>query len=188
MFDKAIFGLGNPEDRYQHTRHNVGEQAVRAYLRDTARGGRFKEDGFSLVYRLKPYLIVLPQTYMNLSGVAVKDILDAYSLPPENCLIVYDDVSLPFGQLRLRERGGAGGQKGMASIIEQLQTQAIPRLRIGIDDGVAKSDLSRFVLQEFTTQQREQLALIFKRTTKAICTFFEKDIHVAMNLYNGPAL
>jgi len=188
MFKKAIFGLGNPGDRYNHTRHNIGVQAVQAYVRTTPKRVNPEADGFSLVYRLEPYLLIIPQTYMNLSGVAVKDILDTYALLPENCLIVYDDVSLPFGHLRLRESGGAGGQKGMASVIEQLQTKAIPRLRIGIDDGAVKTNLSEFVLEDFSAKEGEKLPLILGRTSQAICAFLEENMHHAMNLYNGSAL
>lgn len=188
MFNKAIFGLGNPEDRYRHTRHNVGVQAVETYVQTKSKNPHPEEDGFSLVYRLEPHLLVLPQTYMNLSGVAVKDILDSYQLSPADCLIVYDDANLPFGHLRLRERGGPGGQKGMASVIEQLQTQAIPRLRIGINDGKPRSDLSAFVLADFTAQEREKLPLILTRAAQAIQAFLEQNILQAMSLYNGPAL
>lgn len=185
---KAVFGLGNPGDRYLHTRHNVGAAAVLAYLEYSEFKSSPREDGFSLVYSLENQLCVLPQTYMNLSGVAVADIVNAHRLNLENCLMAYDDVSLPFGQLRLRPSGSSGGQNGMASVIEHLHSEEIPRLRIGIGNPIAPGKLVDYVLAPFSDAEREQLPNVLKQAAAAIECFMNAGLLSAMNRFNGPAI
>jgi len=187
---KAVFGLGNPQDRYAHTRHNIGASAVSEFVRRHHPKSAFKEEGFSLVCAADHHLLVLPQTYMNLSGVAVGDIASHYHLAPENCLIVYDDVAIPFGHLRIRRSGRAGGQNGMRSVIEHLQSQDIPRLRIGIGptEPGNQGDLSEYVLTRFDAEEQARLPALLKQATACISCFLEHGVESAMNRFNGEAI
>lgn len=185
---KAVFGLGNPGDRYLHTRHNVGAEAVLAYLKHIEFKSSPQEEGFSLVYSVGNQLCVLPQTYMNLSGVAVADVVNAHRLNFENCLIAYDDVSLPFGHLRLRPGGSSGGQNGMASVIEHLHSEEISRLRIGIGNPIPPGKLVDYVLSPFSNAEREQLPNVLQQAASAIECFMKTDLLTAMNRFNGPAI
>jgi PTH1 family peptidyl-tRNA hydrolase len=188
MLIKAVFGLGNPGDRYKNTRHNIGTKAVIEYVQQFQPKARFKEDGFSLSCNLGDHLCVLPQTYMNLSGVAVADIVKHYQLELENCFIVYDDAAIPFGHLRIRQNGSAGGQNGMKSVIEHLQSQQIARLRIGVGHPDFTGDLADFVLNPFDQEEQNQLPKFLNITSKCIASFINKDLNTAMNRFNGAAI
>jgi len=188
MRPKAVFGLGNPGDRYAHTRHNVGAAAVLTYVAQSAKDPTFEQDGFSRVYAFKRHLCVLPRTYMNLSGVAVGDAVERLDLDVERCLVVYDDVSIPFGHLRLRRGGSAGGHNGMQSVLDHLGSQDVPRLRVGVGGGVPAGALKDYVLASFTQAEQQQLPKLLQAAAKAIELFLEFDLQTAMNRCNGPAL
>lgn len=185
---KAAFGLGNPPDRYARTRHNIGAEAVLAFLDRVHWRGQPQAVGLAQVYPLNGHLAALPQTFMNLSGIAVKDVVAHFGLALARCLIVYDDVSLPFGHLRLREAGGAGGHNGMASVLEHLGSREVPRLRIGIGDHPPPGGLADFVLGPFTPEERAHLPAVLGRAAQAIECFLAHDLETAMNRFNGPAL
>jgi PTH1 family peptidyl-tRNA hydrolase len=188
MLKKAVFGLGNPGDRYTNTRHNIGANAVIEYVQQFHPKARFKEDGFSLVCDLGDLLCVLPQTYMNLSGVAVADIVQHYQLELENCLIVYDDVAIQFGHLRIRQGGSAGGQNGMKSVIEHLHSQDVARLRVGVGQTEFHGDLAKFVLNPFDDEEKKQLPPFLSSAAKCIASFIKDDLNTAMNRFNGAAI
>lgn len=187
MVMKAVFGLGNPGDRYALTRHNVGARAVLAYVQGHKPPPPAREEGFSIVYRLSDHLCVLPQTYMNRSGIAYVDALDQFGIKPADSLVVFDDADLPFGQLRVRQSGGAGGQKGMASILAHMGHQQIPRMRIGIGGELRPSDLSGFVLEPFSVQEQERLPRVLNTARQAIECFLLYGVQAAMNRFNGLA-
>lgn len=187
MCGKAVFGLGNPGDRYTHTRHNVGARAVLALVKRLKPISNAFEDGFCQAYRHNHHLLLLPQTYMNLSGMAVQEAVAHHALRVENCLIVYDDMDLPFGQLRLREAGSAGGQRGMRSVIEQLGTQRVPRMRIGIGRPQQEKP-EAFVLDCFDADERAHLPDVLARAADAIACFLDEGLAVAMTRHNGSAL
>jgi PTH1 family peptidyl-tRNA hydrolase len=134
----------------------------------------------------KRVILAKPQTFMNLSGEAVSSLQRFYKVPLEHLLVVYDDVDLPLGTLRLRPSGGGGGQKGMLSVIERLGTQEFPRLRIGIDQPPGRMDSADYVLQDFSRAQAEFLPEILDRAVDASLTFIEQDLQAAMNRFNGP--
>ena len=186
MAMKAVFGLGNPGARYANTRHNIGAEAVLTYIGQTKQKIQPQEDGFSIVYPFKNHLCVLPQTYMNLSGVAVADMVEHHQLDLKNCLIAYDDVDIPLGQLRIREAGGPGGQNGMKSIIGQLGTREFPRLRIGIGQDGLSGDLGDYVLGKFEPDEQELLTKVLYKAADAIKCFLEEDLQTMMNRFNGP--
>jgi PTH1 family peptidyl-tRNA hydrolase len=129
-------------------------------------------------------ILVKPQTFMNLSGQAVVSLARFYKIPEYNLMVVFDDVDLPFGMLRLRPGGGSGGQKGMASIIERLGTQDFPRLRIGIDRPPGRMDAADYVLQDFSRSQAEFLPPLFDRAVEAILLFVDQGLEAAMNKFN----
>jgi len=186
MNKKAVFGLGNPGDRYKHTRHNIGAEALLTYIGQTKKKIQPEEDGFSMVYAFKNHLCLLPQTYMNLSGVAVADAVEYHQLDLDDCLIVYDDVDIPLGQLRIRESGGPGGQNGMKSIIGQLGTRDFPRMRIGIGQAEFEGELGDFVLDPFERDEQALLTKVLYRAAEAIKCFLDENLQTSMNRFNGP--
>jgi PTH1 family peptidyl-tRNA hydrolase len=137
-------------------------------------------------YQGRRLILAKPQTYMNLSGQAVSALLRFYKVQPDQLLVIYDDVDLPLGTLRLRPGGGSSGQKGVKSIIEQLGTENFPRLRIGIDRPPGRMDASAYVLSNFSKAQAEHMVQILERGAEAALTFVTQGLETAMNQYNGP--
>jgi PTH1 family peptidyl-tRNA hydrolase len=181
---KAVVGLGNPGKKYERTRHNIGRLAVRSFLQRCSQLHKTEHE-FSVVYRVSDTMfIVEPMVYMNVSGIAVKEICQRYSIAPRDCLIVYDDYAIPFGRLRARKSGGAGGHHGMESVILELGTEEIPRLRIGIGTEQPLADLAEYVLGEFTAKEQTQLPDILSRAADAIECFVQTDIETVMNRFN----
>lgn len=186
----VIIGLGNPGERYLQTRHNIGFMVVDAMC--DRWGGRFQK-GKGSYFQTKitvndsSVLLAKPTTYMNLSGLAVRHIVDFYKLSDySKMLIVLDDFHLPFGAIRLKPEGSAGGQKGLKSIIETLHTRQIPRLRIGIGNNRLRAgeDASNFVLSTFSQQERKQLPDVIDWAVAAVTSFVSDDITIAMNQFN----
>jgi PTH1 family peptidyl-tRNA hydrolase len=185
-----IVGLGNPGDTYARTRHNIGfrvvaELAQRHRLEFThKRAHAWIAEGIIAGQRVA---LALPQTYMNLSGQAVVGLRQWYKIDPATeLLVVYDDVDLPFGVLRLRERGSAGTHNGMRSIIALLGSQIFPRLRIGIDRPPPAWDLANYVLGRFTPEQEAQLPDIIQKAADALDLVVHDGMVVAMNQINAP--
>jgi peptidyl-tRNA hydrolase, PTH1 family len=184
-----IVGLGNPGRQYKENRHNIGFMVVD---RVAARLGLAfsRLESKALVTKGehlgKKVILAKPQTFMNLSGQAVSSLVRFYKVPQEQLLVAYDDVDLPLGTLRLRPAGGAGGQKGMLSVIERLGTQDFPRLRLGIGQPPGQLDAAAYVLQDFSRAQAEYLPEILDRAADAALTFIEEGLEAAMNRYNGP--
>lgn len=185
MASKAVFGLGNPGVRYEATRHNLGVQALEAYRRLKGHTDPPQELDFCRVYRVEGHLLIRPATYMNLSGLAAAEAVGRYNLALSDCLIVCDDVSIPFGRLRLRPQGGDGGHHGLASVIAHLGTKAVPRLRLGIGVEPLPPDLADFVLGEFSKAEREALPAFLARAAACIGCFLTEGLSTAMNRFNG---
>jgi len=183
-----IAGLGNPGRRYEHNRHNVGFMLVNCMAEKLGTSfGRVESRAVvaKTVYQGQRTVLVKPQTFMNNSGAAISSLMRFYKVPFENLLVVYDDVDLPLGTLRLRPFGGSAGQKGMQSIIERLGTEAFPRLRIGTGRPPGRMDAGDYVLQDFPPDEAELLAETLERGVKAGLTFISEGLEKAMNLYNG---
>jgi PTH1 family peptidyl-tRNA hydrolase len=183
-----IVGLGNPGPRYHHNRHNVGFMVVDA-LADAAnvpiRRVEFRAligKGAFLDERL---ILAKPQTFMNNSGQAVGALVRFYKIPIDHLLVVHDDLDLPFGTLRLRPRGGAGGQRGMGSIMAKLNTQDFARLRVGIGRPPGRMDPSDYVLHDFDPPEEEMLPELLSSAVDAIRMFLQDGIERAMNEFNG---
>jgi PTH1 family peptidyl-tRNA hydrolase len=184
---KLIAGLGNPGRAYARNRHNAGCQIVdllasKHGLRfDQRRGKARLASGLIGDQRV---VLVKPRTFMNESGQAVSSVVRFYKTQPAELLVVYDDLDLPIGRIRLRPHGGTGGHKGMASIIRQLGSQDFPRLRVGIDRPPGKMDPVDYVLQDFSAQQEEVMAQARDTAVAALECWLALGIQAAMNEFN----
>ncbi len=184
-----IAGLGNPGREYDMTRHNIGFEVI-DYIADEygVKVNKLKFKGLFGECRIgsdKVYLIK-PQTYMNLSGECIRDFASFYKIQPENIIIISDDISLPAGKLRIRQKGSAGGHNGLKSIIYQLQSDNFPRVRIGVGAPSHEDyDLADFVLGKFTKEEITVLEDVIIRAKKAIEEIVKKDVSSAMNRYNS---
>ena len=183
-----LIGLGNPGREYRDSRHNVGFMLVdRIAVRLGARGMKVQSKAIvtTAMYEDRKLILAKPQTYMNLSGQSVQGLIHFYKLPLTNVLIAHDDLDIPFGTIRIRPGGGPGGQRGMASTIEQLGTKDFPRLRIGIGRPPGRMDPSAYVLQDFTRDEIKILSEILDRAADAALEFVLNGLDKAMNKYNG---
>ena len=183
-----LIGLGNPGREYRDSRHNVGFMLVdRIAVRLGARGMKVQSKAIvtTAMYEDRKLILAKPQTYMNLSGQSVQGLIHFYKLPLTNVLLAHDDLDIPFGTIRIRPGGGPGGQRGMASTIEQLGTKDFPRLRIGIGRPPGRMDPSAYVLQDFTRDEMKILSEILDRAADAALEFVLNGLDKAMNKYNG---
>ena len=183
-----IIGLGNPGREYKDNRHNFGFMLVDMLIvRLNARGMKLQSKAIvtDAVYNGHKLILAKPQTYMNLSGQSAQGLVHFYKLPLTNVLIAHDDLDLPFGTIRLRPGGGPGGQKGVASTIEHMGTQDIPRLRLGIGRPPGRMDAAAYVLQDFSKDEMKELSSILDRAADAVLTFVTDGLDKAMNKYNG---
>ncbi|MCP4727989.1 MAG: aminoacyl-tRNA hydrolase [bacterium] len=183
----SIVGLGNPEQRYSLTRHNIGFQILDTYA-DSSNAGFKKGKGEYLEAKAAIYdqkvLLAKPQTYMNRSGLAVSHLIRYYKIPLENLLVVLDDLDLPYGTFRFREKGSDGGNKGLRSIIEQLGTQEFNRLRIGIRNRDTIRNPSSYVLSNFNRKEQKVLDQIHDTAVSALNSWLTAGIKPAMNEFN----
>lgn len=183
---KAIVGLGNPGTQYAGTRHNIGFMVVDriATLHNApAAKSRFKSLVTEVTIGTEKVVLLKPQTYMNLSGDAVRLMGSWYKLYADEILIVLDELDLPFGTLRLRERGSAGGHNGLTSVIQQVGTSEIPRLRVGIGRGRASAKAQ--VLSKFSPDEQAELPFVISQAVDG-CTIWVQDGAVAaMNVINA---
>jgi PTH1 family peptidyl-tRNA hydrolase len=183
-----LVGFGNPGREYINTRHNIGFMLIdRLAVRLNAHGMKLQSKAIvmSALYEERKVILAKPQTYMNLSGQSVQGLLHFYKLPPENLLVAHDDLDLPIGTLRIRPAGGPGGQRGMASTIEQLGTKEFPRLRLGIGRPPGRMDPKDYVLQDFSKDDIKLLPEVLDRAADAALEFVIKGLNTAMNKYNG---
>lgn len=185
---KVIVGLGNPGAQYQGTRHNVGfdivDHLARRWLADGVQT-KFQAE-FAIVHSGgSRVLLVKPLTYMNRSGEAVQQICRFYQVEPESVVVICDDMNLPLGRIRWRAGGSAGGQKGLADIIQRLGTDKVPRLRIGVDRPPGKMDPAAWVLARFRAEDREEVELVSQTAADSVETWLAEGVSGAMNRYNG---
>ncbi|HCA04763.1 MAG TPA: aminoacyl-tRNA hydrolase [Ruminococcaceae bacterium] len=184
-----ITGLGNPDKKYENTRHNTGWLAL-DYIAEKqgCRVNRVKFKSYTgeCVMGGKKVLLMKPTTYMNNSGQAVVEAMNFYKLPPENVLVIFDDISLDVGKMRIRAKGSDGGQKGMRSIIYLSGSDAFPRIKIGIGAKPNPQwDLADWVLSRFTDSEKKLLEEKFEDAYSAAELIVGGNIDRAMNLYNG---
>lgn len=182
-----IVGLGNPGMKYRRTRHNIGFRLVDYLAKELRMSVRLKQCSALVGYgRLHGEDIVLakPQTFMNLSGASVKCLVKRYSVVPSQVLVVYDDMDLDVGKMRIRAKGSHGGHKGMKSIMEELGTSELPRLRIGIGRSDFQTLVVDYVLGTFSREEESDIAQTLARAIEAIQTIIGEGLESAMNKYN----
>ncbi len=182
-----IAGLGNPGQKYERTRHNMGFLAVD--LLAEQKGVRLNKVKFKSAYNFLELggarcLVMKPQTYMNLSGEAVREAAQFYKIPPERVLVIYDDVSLPVGKLRVRPSGSAGGHNGIKNIIAHLGTQAFPRIKIGTGAPGDGGDMIGWVIGVPSQKEREVLVESFQKAVEAAECIIAHGCQKAMNDFN----
>lgn len=184
-----IAGLGNPGSKYEDTRHNVGFDVIDRISKeyhiavDTRKHraliGKGVIDGVKVI-------LAKPQTFMNLSGESIRELVDYYKVDEATELIViYDDISLDVGQLRIRKKGSAGGHNGIKNIIAHLGTQEFPRIKVGVGDKPPRMDLADYVLSRFSKEDREKMEQAFKDAADAVEVMITEGADAAMNRFNG---
>jgi PTH1 family peptidyl-tRNA hydrolase len=184
----AVVGLGNPGREYSRTRHNAGFEVIKKLakrwdIRIRKRSHLSKVAGVDRP--VGKVLLVLPQTFMNASGRAVKSLVEQGGIRPERMVVVYDDFDLPLGEIRIRKEGGGGSHKGMGSIIQELGTRALARIRIGIGPLPEEADPVEYVLAPFSDDERQRLVEPLERAAAALEMILEGDIDAAMNHHNS---
>jgi len=183
-----IIGLGNPGKDYEQTRHNVGfrvvEELARRYGLSFGKTERKAQSASGLI-RGKRVILTKPQTYMNLSGEAVRSLVDFYKIEPDHLIVVCDDLDIPLGTVRLRKSGSAGGQNGVKSVIQHLGTQEFSRLRFGIGRPPGKMQARDYVLGVFKGDDAILAAQVVDRAADAVETWLIEGIEIAMTRHNG---
>ena len=184
----VIAGLGNPGREYEGTRHNVGFMTLDALadkynidVREKAFKGLI---GKGMIEGNK-VILVKPQTYMNLSGECIRQVMDYYKVDPSEFIVIYDDISLVPGGIRIRKKGSAGGHNGIKNIIAHLGTQEFPRVRIGVGEKPARMDLADYVLGHFDREEQALMKQVSEEVCEAVQMILEKGPDAAMNVYNG---
>jgi peptidyl-tRNA hydrolase, PTH1 family len=190
VFPRLIVGLGNPGAKFDRTRHNIGfdlvDQLAKRWQISVADQKKFQGlVGEGWVNRQK-IVLLKPQTFMNLSGQSVRAVLDWYKLEPTEVLVLYDDLDLPLGKLRMRLSGSAGGHNGMKSIISHLGTNAFPRLRMGI--GKSNDETISHVLGKFSAAESAIMGEILQLAADAVDLSLEAGVEKAMNKYNNRSI
>ena len=187
---KIVVGLGNPGLKYEFNRHNIGFRIVDSLARNIEIEFKKVKSYYSLISRgminNHKVMLVKPQTFMNLSGRAVSKVVSYYKIPLRDLLIVYDDLNLELGQVRIRKKGSTGGHKGIESIMQYLDSEEIPRLRIGIGNSSVDFNFNYvpYVLSNFNNEERDKIGEVIQLSTDAIKTVIEDGFEKAMRKYN----
>ena len=183
-----IVGLGNPTDQYAGTRHNVGFDVIDKLADEyniSVESRKSRAFVGSGMIAGRKVLLAKPQTYMNLSGESIRSLVDFYKIDVENeLLIIYDDVSLDVGQLRIRKKGSAGGHNGIKSIINHLGTNVFMRVKVGVGEKPPKYDLADYVLGHFSKEDKEKMQEGYRYVVRAVEQLVAGDVEAAMNEYN----
>lgn len=184
----VVVGLGNPGNKYRGTRHNVGFDTIDCMAEMF--NVKLNKIKYKSVYGEtniggEKVLLVKPQTYMNNSGQTVLDIYNFFKLPIDNIIVIYDDIDIEFGTIRIRKKGSAGSHNGMRSIIYLLKNDQFPRIRIGVGKPEDGRDLVAHVLGKFGKENRPEIDSAIERAAKAAQEIIKSDVEKAMNLYNG---
>lgn len=183
-----IAGLGNPDKKYEKTRHNVGFNTIDRLAEklnisvSTRKFRGFAGTGFIGTEKV---LLLKPQTYMNLSGESIREAAEFYQVPPEKIIVICDDVYLDMGTMRIREKGSAGGHNGLKNIILHLASQDFPRIRLGVGMQPEKMPLEVFVLKNLTASEEKLMQTVYEDASEAVRVMATDGIPKAMNTYNG---
>lgn len=187
MKKNLIIGLGNPGAEYENTRHNIGFKILDAWAQ--ASNFSFESDRYGMraetKWKGRPFVLIKPATYMNLSGKAVNYWLQQEKIQPQNLLVLTDDIALPFGKIRIKGKGSDGGHNGLKSIIQTLGNSNFPRLRFGVGDEFAKGKQVDYVLGEWSLAEEKLLGERIDLCIEAIKTFGVMGLNPAMNGFNN---
>ena len=182
-----IVGLGNPENEYANTRHNMGFDTINEIARrNNINITKTKFKGLYEVGIIQGEKVILlkPQTYMNLSGESVIEIMDFYNIPEKNLIIIYDDIDTEKGNIRIRKKGGPGSHNGMKSIVDNLQITDFTRIRVGIGQPKFKNDMINYVLEKIPEEERKILKQGITKAAEAVEEILKNGIDIAMNKFN----
>ena len=182
-----VVGLGNPEGEYSNTRHNMGFDVIN-HLSHKLNINVSKEK-FNGIYgdgiiNKEKIILLKPQTYMNLSGESIIKYKEFYKIPSENIIVIYDDIDVEIGKIKIRKKGGPGTHNGMKSVVEELQTEDFPRIRVGIGKPAFKEMMIAYVLQKLQGEEKEVLDKATKTAADAVYDIINYGIDKAMNIYN----
>lgn len=182
-----IAGLGNPTKEYDKTRHNVGfaviDELARRHNIDVSERKHHAFCGKGIIEGQK-VILIKPQTFMNLSGESLRAATDYYKIPLTDLIVIYDDISLPPGQLRIRLKGSAGGHNGIKNIIAHLGTQEFPRIKVGVGEKPPRMDLKDYVLSHFSKGEQELMDEAFQEAAQAVAMMIHDGADSAMNHFN----
>ncbi len=185
---KAIIGLGNPGRDYKWTRHNVGYEVINKLAYDNnidMNREKFRAIVGEGHIGFEKVIFIEPITYMNLSGESVREFVNFYKLEPEDIIVVCDDINLPVGSIRIRQKGSDGGQKGLRNIIQQLGYDNFLRVRVGVGEKPPKWDLAKYVLSKFLPEENDDIIKGITDAGDAVTMIVKnKDVSEAMNKYN----
>ncbi len=182
-----IVGLGNPEEEYSKTRHNMGFDVINHLAQK--QGIKINKNKFNALYGIgmienEKVILVKPQTYMNLSGTSVREFKNFYKIKSSNIMVVYDDLDIESGIIKIRKKGGAGTHNGMKSVVTELGTEEFPRIRIGIGTPKYKDDLLNYILTKISEEDYKILEKSINAASEAILEVIKSGIDIAMNKYN----
>lgn len=181
-----IVGLGNIGTKYDHTRHNVGFDVIDFISKEyniNINRQKFKGTYGEGIIADEKVILLKPSTYMNLSGESVREVVNFYKISNKNIIVIHDDISLPLGKLRIRQKGSAGGHNGIKNIISNLNTDEFARIKVGV--GQPNVDLVSYVLGKFNKEETEHIQKVFKIAADATHCIINEDIVEAMNEFNG---
>jgi len=183
-----IVGLGNPEKEYENTRHNMGFNVINKIAKEcevSISQSKFKGLYASHIINGEKVVLLKPQTYMNLSGDSIIEFKNFYKIPNENIIVIYDDIDLEPGKIRIRKKGSAGTHNGMESVIQKLQTEDFIRVRVGIGKPEHKGDLINYVINSISKEEKESLQIGVDKAAEAVLSILKEGIDIAMNKFNG---
>lgn len=182
-----IVGLGNPENEYANTRHNMGFDAINHLSRKlniNVNKEKFKGIYGDTILNGEKVILLKPQTYMNLSGESIIQFKQFYKIPPENIIVIYDDIDVDVGKIKIRKKGGPGSHNGMKSVVKELKSEDFPRIRVGIGKPMFKEMIIGYVLEKLNGNEREILEESTKLAANAVYDIITSGIDKAMNMYN----
>lgn len=183
-----VAGLGNPGRRYSQTRHNAGFMFIKRLAKEwkvKLKKKKYLAKAGEVVKSGERVRLVVPQTFMNESGKVIRDIRDELRISPENFVIIYDDLDIPVGEIRVRKEGGPGTHRGMNSIVQELESTKFPRIRLGISSSfLPENDVTSFVLSSFSKQEKHLLQKSLEKAQEALEMILAGEIEKAMNLFN----
>lgn len=185
---RLIVGLGNPESKYDGTRHNAGfmfaERLLTRLPRSFQRVHGFQSYYWKGTYAGAPLIVQMPLTYMNLSGEAVAPLMRSEGIAPDEVLVAHDDMDIPLGRIRIRKGGGSAGHNGINSLIEQIGSEGFNRMRIGVGHAESRGDVIDYVLSEFSEEERAVFDRVLAGAAEAAVLILRRGIAMAMNQYN----